>query len=114
MGMKAAFMAIILGVGVLAAACGGGATSTPSPTATPEPTATATPVPTAAAPTDTPSPTDTPPPAATTHGIDITDNFTLSLPQSTILVGDTVKWTVTGVGHTTTSGQPGGPSDMWD
>ena len=89
------------------------ATSAPPPTQTPLPTST--PVPTATpAPSPTPSPTATQPvPVRGTSQVDITGQFRFSPANITVEAGDTVNWTVTGIGHTTTSGVPGAETGIW-
>ncbi len=112
-----------------------GATATPAPTATvaatttpgtpvsppAEPTPTRPPPPTPV-PSPTPEPTPNPTAAPThaparlpgTHDVEITGGFAFSPNDVTVRVGDTVVWTVTGIGHTTTSGTPTEPSGTWD
>ena len=119
--MTLRYLLLILGVTLLAVAvaCGTEATSTSTPvpaaTSTPVPaTATLSPEPTSAPtplPTATPEPTPTPTevPSGTTHNVDLTGGNRFVPSNITISAGDTIKWTVTGSVHTTTSGQPGGP-----
>ena len=85
-------------------------TPTPEPTPSPTPEPTPTLMPTA---TPTPEPTPTPMPPAVTHQVNITSQLTFSPATINIDVGDTVLWTVTGIGHTTTSGVPGNPNGVW-
>ena len=87
------------------------ATQEPTPVPTPEPTPAPTPTPMPTA-TTAPEPTATPVPAVT-HQVDITERLAFSPLTVNVDVGDTVKWTVTGIGHTTTSGEPGKLSGVW-
>ena len=48
------------------------------------------------------------------HKVDITGSFDFSPGILSINVGDTVEWTVTGIGHSTASGTPNDPTGLWD
>jgi len=68
-----------------------------------------------------PTTTTTVPPAGTVHNVSLHDNGGFSIIPSTITisVGDTVRWTNTGVSaHTSTSGSggtfPGSPDGIWE
>ena len=78
----------------------------PSPYPHPNPNPTPTLAPT---PTSTPVPAPTPTPEATgaVHNVDMTGGNRFAPANITVKVSDTVKWTVTGSLHTTTSGAPG-------
>ena len=82
-------------------------TRPPPPTPVPSPTPEPTPNPTAA-------PTHAPARLPGTPDVEITGGFAFSPNDVTVRVGDTVVWTVTGIGHTTTSGTPTEPSGTWD
>ena len=83
-------------LGMLAAACGGGATTAP----------------TSPAATSTPQPTALPTQAGETVDADIKNVKHLDL---TIQVGTTVVWTQRDNNvHTTTSGTPENPTGLWD
>src|SRR5450432_1704954 len=52
---------------------------------------------------------------ATTFTVTVGDGGLRFSPSSvTIQVGDTVKWTWSSSGHTSTSGTPGSPNGLWD
>ena len=118
--MKSMLVAIMGVVTLLAVACGSEATPTstlaPGPTAQPPAAApTSTPVPVATpTPEPTATPAPTPAPVGTTHGVDMTAELTFSPETIAVEVGDTVVWTVTAIGHTTTSGAPGDEAGIWD
>ena len=98
-------------IGLTAVACGAGATSTPLPTSTPT-VAAALPTATQPAPTATPTPEPTPMSELLEASADI-EGFTHQ--NLVVQVGTTVTWTQRdGAPHTTTSGEPGNLTGIWD
>src|SRR5207247_7589195 len=53
--------------------------------------------------------------SATTFTVTVGDGGFIFSPESvTIQPGDTVQWTWSSTGHSSTSGSPGAPSGFWD
>ena len=110
--MKLQLTAIIVVLGLLVAACGGGAASTPVATATPTREATPTSVLKLEA---TPAPTTTTSAGPVEVSLNIKD---IAHQDAIIQVGTTVAWTQRDIGvpHTATSGRPEDPDsgNQWD